>query len=94
MDQTSGEFRVWRSSRVKNTSGRNGNGGGKDPGKGPDSPVEMDSSAPGGPGAGSSAEKVNALRAAIAAGAYRVDSKKVAGKIIDDVLQEIRNRTR
>ncbi len=82
---------------MEKLSKRNGNGTGHAPpekrkktekGKKKDSPVAECA------GNGSSRKKMKSLRNALAGGTYRVESKKVAGKIVDDAVREIRSRLR
>ncbi len=47
-----------------------------------------------GGGKGSNPRKIQALRNAVDSGKYRVDSRKVAERIIKEALREIRGRAR
>jgi len=79
---------------VKKASGRKGNGSGDSPGKRMKSPGIRDLPAPGAAGKGCAAKKLKSLRTAVAEGNYRVESKKIADKIVDAAVREIRDRTR
>lgn len=72
-------------------SDRKGNGVGKTPIKGAgNKPVPS----PEGAAKGGSVKKVADLRAAVDNGTYRVESRKVADKIVKDALRDIRSRLR
>ncbi len=77
---------------MKKPSGRNGNGTGDSPRKKPESSEGADFPAPEGTGKRCAAKKMKSLRTAVANGNYRVESKEVAGKIVDDAVREIRRR--
>jgi len=84
----------WRYTRVKKPSGRNGNGTGDVPEKNPERSENAKVQVPEEVEPACAAERANVIRAALAGGRYRVESKKVAEKIVDDAVREIRNRTR
>jgi anti-sigma28 factor (negative regulator of flagellin synthesis) len=82
---------------VKKLSGRNGNGTGHAPPekrKKTEKRNKKDSPVAGCAGNGCCPKKMKSLRTAVAGGTYRVESKKVAGKIVDDAVREIRSRLR
>ncbi|MGE5699416.1 MAG: flagellar biosynthesis anti-sigma factor FlgM [Deltaproteobacteria bacterium] len=72
-------------------SDRKGNGVGKTPMK---EAGNKHVSSPDGAERGGGVKKVAALRAAMNNGTYRVESKKVADKIVKDAVRDIRSRLR
>lgn len=79
---------------MKKPSGRKGNGTGDSPREKPKSPEGAIIPVPEDAGKGCAAKKIKSLRTAVARGNYRVEAKKVAGKIVDDAVREIRRRIR
>ncbi len=72
-------------------SDRKGNGVGKTPIK---EAENKSAPSPEGTAKGSSVKKVADLRSAVDSGTYRVESRKVADKIVKDALRDIRSRIR
>lgn len=79
---------------MKKPSGRKGNGTGDSLKEKPNG--SEGAGFPGHADAGKerAAKKIKSLRTAVASGNYRVEAKKVAGKIVDDAVREIRRRFR